>query len=365
MGDNYFKNVVGSMRNGVITVDLDGVIQIINGVAMDVLNLGTENLVNRDCEEVLKDYPEIIHMLKGAFTFKHLPDRAEIVIKREGGKSKIIGFSISLIKNDDGQTIGSYFFFKDLTRTEQLREQAKLKDRLAALGQMAAALAHDIRNPLAGIEITAGLLRRKVASEQYKLIDNITSEVENLNNMVNECLEFVKPVELNIKEVEIRAILEECIKLVESFNLSGTVNLKTCFEELPLTFADPAQMKNVFINLIRNACESIQYSGQVTLSLRMINIADNKTSQRNGEACGKAMLVEVKDTGVGIPDGVISKIFNPFFTTKAQGSGIGLSMVQKIVDSHKGRIDVESEEGSGSTFSVYLPILSEKDYMYA
>jgi len=365
MDDNYFKYVVGSMRSGVITVNLDGVIQIINSVALDILNLGTENLVDRDCDEALVDYPEIVYMLKGAFKFKYLPDRAEIAIKRYGGKSKILGFSLSLIKNDKGQTIGSYLFFKDLTRTEQLRERAKLKDRLAALGQMAAALAHDIRNPLAGIEITAGLLRRKVAQEQYKLVDNITNEVENLNNMVTECLEFVKPIELNIKEVKIKDILEECITLVESFHANSTVSIKTYFEELPSTFADPMQIKNVFLNLIRNACESIRGDGKVTLSLRMINPLYSETSQQDGDACGKTLLLEVQDTGIGIPKRVINKIFNPFFTTKAQGSGIGLSMVQKIVDSHKGRIDVESVEGVGSTFSVYLPILSERDYMYA
>jgi len=345
VNENYFKYLVNSMRSGVITINLDGDIQIINNVAQEIIKYEGDP-VGKHCKHVLSDYPEIANLLIGAFEFNYLPDRAEIEIKRKNQKSKIIGFTLSLISDDRGVIMGSALFFKDLTRMEQLREQEKLKDRLAALGQMAAALAHEIRNPLAGIEITAGLLRRRTS--EYSLIDKIINEVRTLNQMVTECLEFVKPVKLNRKRVNLREILEEAIELSGSFYAGKPITFKSDLNYVPEIIADSDQIKNMFLNLIRNACESIENQGEVIVSLKQ------KKHPEYSE--DNSVVVEVKDNGRGINKKIINKIFNPFFTTKETGTGIGLSMVQKIIDAHEGRMDLESEEGVGSHFFVYLPV---------
>ncbi len=357
MDDSYFRYVVDSMKSGVITINLEGEIMVINEVARAILELEEEKLIGKACEKALGTYPEIAGLLTDSFKYNYLPDRAEIEIKR-GAESKIIGFTLSLIKAQ-GKVIGSLFFFKDLTKMEQLRERELLKDRLAALGQMAAHLAHEIRNPLASIEISAGLLRRKVpqAGDAFNLLENITNEVSRLNHMVTECLEFVKPVKLDKKDISLVDVIRKSITIAKSFFKDDVYIAFKHDEEMPLISADPGLVKDMLINVLKNACESKEGAVRVLVLLKLLK--PSKRAKENLHEYG-SFLISVEDNGFGISEDVINKVFNPFFTTKDRGSGIGLSMVQKIVDAHKGRIDLDSKAGVGTKFSIYLPILSEK-----
>ncbi len=255
-------------------------------------------------------------------------------------------------------------FFKDLTRIERLEEQARLKDRLAVLGQMAAGLAHELRNPLAAIEIHAGLLRRAVdpsLAAHVESLDHILAEVRRLNETVATCLDFVRPVEVVERCVEIEPLLEAAAsepgpvasRIEREYAPGGTVAL-----------GDPAQLRQAFANLVRNAREAAGPSGTVWLRTRLdpgpaITTGDTSAEGLgNGEGAeageGPQVVVEVADNGPGIPAEHRDRIFHPFFTTKPKGSGLGLAMVQKIVQSHRGRIDVASVSGRGTIFRVTL-----------
>jgi len=181
-GDRHFhRYVLKSMRSGVISVSRAGEITCINDNALRILQIaGTpEEFLGKSVQEVLRDHAYIGQLLLESFKSKHLPNRAEMVIRGPGREGKNIGFTLSLVRDDAGEVIGSAIFFKDLTQIEQLEEGQRLKERLAALGQMAAGLAHEIRNPLAGIEVTAGLLRRRLSGRPPEVPRGARADSQN------------------------------------------------------------------------------------------------------------------------------------------------------------------------------------------
>ena len=177
-----------------------------------------ENYVGRHVEEVLREQQSLLLTLNDACQMKNLPSRAELDLRLGDGKNRTVGYTISFVKDDAGNVEGISIFFKDLTLVEQLNEQEKLKDRLAALGQMAAGLAHEIRNPLAAIELTASLIKRKMLDQPTHTaqLESIQSEVRKLNKIVTDCLEFVRPVKVSPERVNLPSLLDESLATVLS-----------------------------------------------------------------------------------------------------------------------------------------------------
>ena len=158
--DRFFRDIVGSMRNGVLAITRDGHIAVMNDVACHALHVPVRATnIGGHYADVLHGAPEVVRILNAAFEAEHLPNRAELRLKSTG---RVIGYTLSLIRGDDGEVSGATLVFKDLTRVEQLEERERLRDRLAALGEMAAAIAHEVKNPLAGIEVMAGILKRQL-----------------------------------------------------------------------------------------------------------------------------------------------------------------------------------------------------------
>jgi nitrogen-specific signal transduction histidine kinase len=178
--DRFFRHIVGSMRNGVIAFRRDGTLALINDEAYRIFGLTpSPKDIGRPFADVLRDCPEIIRVLAGAFELSHLPNRAELRLK---DLDRVIGYTLSQVKDDHAAPIGAVVFFKDLTRVEQLEERERLRDRLASLGEMAAGIAHELKNPLAGIEVMAGLLRRQVpdSKDAQSLLADILSRSEGV-----------------------------------------------------------------------------------------------------------------------------------------------------------------------------------------
>src|SRR5688500_483359 len=160
--ESFYRDLVWTLRNGVIAVTRDGRIAVMNEAAYQILGLKPRSSdVGLPFPQVLKEQPDVLRIVAGAFELSHLPNRAELRLKSTG---KVIGYTLSQVRDERGRLIGATLFFKDLTRVEQLEERERLRDRLAALGEMAAAIAHEVKNPLAGIEVMAGLLKRQLAS---------------------------------------------------------------------------------------------------------------------------------------------------------------------------------------------------------
>ncbi len=362
VGDRFFRQMVQSMRNGVLAITRDGRVAVMNDVAYRTFGLepGAED-IGRPFGEMLRDQPDIVRILSGAFELNHLPNRAELRLKT---CRKVIGYTLSRVLDEQGEPIGATLFFKDLTRVEQLEERERLRDRLAALGEMAAAIAHELKNPLAGIEVTAGLLRRQVpdSADLQGLLTDIISEAKMANAIVLEMLEFVRPIRLEVERTSIAQVLHDSVRMAESKVSRREIGVTMSVEaHLPLIQGDHHQLVRLFTNLVTNAFEALDGKGLVS-----ITAAAGPPEEDHGGAPDAhpvpTIVVEVADNGPGVPPEITDRIFNPFFTTKAQGSGLGLAIVRKIVDAHDGRIDVASSPEHGTCFRVTLPMLTRKEW---
>jgi signal transduction histidine kinase len=348
--DAFYRHIVAGMRNGVLAITREARLALINDEAYRIFGVAARpDDVGQPVASVLRDHPDVVRVLAGAFDLHHLPNRVEMRLKPS---NKVIGYTLAFVRSDDGEVIGAAMFFKDLTRVEQLEERERLRDRLAAVGEMAAVIAHEVKNPLAGIEVMAGLLRRKIpdAPDAQMVLTDIISEAKMANAIVQEVLDFVRPIRLQVEHTAVADAVQGAIQLADSKGKRGNVDVSVAISDgLPHINADQHQITQVFTNLLMNAYEAMGGKGRVLITAEMIRIED-------GSDMREAALVEFADNGPGIPPDVAEKVFDPFFTTKAQGSGLGLAIVRKIVDAHDGRIDLRTTPGQGTTIRVTLPI---------
>jgi two-component system nitrogen regulation sensor histidine kinase GlnL len=351
--ESFFRDLVWSLRNGVLAVTRDGTVTVMNDVAYQILGLKRRpSDIGQPFTEVLKGQQDVCRIVAGAFELSHLPNRAELRLKSSG---KVIGYTLSQVRDIEGHVTGATLFFKDLTRVEQLEERERLRDRLAALGEMAAAIAHEVKNPLAGIEVMAGILKRQLADspDAQSILGDIIKEAKMANAIVLEVLDFVRPIRLQVERISIADAIRDAVSMAESHVTRGNVQIRLdCPGNLPPIQGDSHQLRQIFTNLLTNAFEALNGTGQVTVVATTL-VEDGPAG---GEPQGPMVQVEVTDNGPGMPADVIDKIFSPFFTTKPQGSGLGLAIVRKIVDAHDGRIDVGVLEAGGTRFRVTLPV---------
>ena len=358
LDDRFFRHIVSSMRNGVIAFRRDGALALMNDEAYRIFGLTpSAGDVGKPFADVLRESHDIIRVLSGSFELSHLPNRAELRLKE---LDRVIGYTLSQVKDDKGVAIGAVLFFKDLTQVEQLEERERLRDRLASLGEMAAGIAHELKNPLAGIEVMAGLLRRQVpdSKDAQSLLADILSEAKLANAIVVEMLEFVRPVRLQVEHTDLRDVIQQSVTMAESKVPRREATVAVHVEpDLPMIESDHHQLSQVFTNLIANAFEALDGKGGVTITATTTAI-ETEPAFAGVHPPTPAVLVEVADDGPGIPADLTDRIFNPFFTTKVTGTGLGLAIVRKIVDAHDGRIDVSSTPDTGTRFRVTLPVTS-------
>lgn len=352
----FYRDIVASLRNAVIAVQRDGRLAVMNEGAYEALGLTPcADDIGRHYADVLRPSPDIVRILSSAFELNLLPNRAELRVKATG---KVIGYTLGLVRDPAGEVTGATLLFKDLTRVEQLEERDRLRDRLAALGEMAAAIAHEVKNPLAGIEVMAGLLKRRVSgsAEAQALLNDIIHEAKMANGIVMEVLEFVRPIRLHVEPVSLARVVEEAIAAAESQVSRGGARLATHFPpDLVPVEGDAQQLRQLVTNLVANAFEALSGQGRVTVSARHVPAAAG-----DHHAAGHVQL-DVVDDGPGVPEDVRDRIFSPFFTTKPRGSGLGLSIVRKIVDAHDARIDVSAGPQGGTCFRVTIPVTALRD----
>jgi PAS domain S-box-containing protein len=355
--DQFFRHMVANMRNGVLAIDRAGLLVLINDEACRIFGLPADlDYLGQPFVEVFRRRPEIARVLDGAYELAALPNRAELRLKPG---DRVIGYTLSLIRDELDQAVGAALFFKDLTHVEQMEERERLRDRLAALGEMAATMAHEIKNPLAGIEVMAGLLRRQVPDnpDAQALVKDIINEAKMANAIVQEMLDFVRPVRLQLERASIGEALQSAVTLADAKVQRGAIHVDLKVSQpLPTIHGDRTQLAQMFANLLINAYEALNGRGAVELSARLLEPGEEGALRGESEQPAPTLVVDVADTGPGVPLELTDKIFNPFFTTKPQGSGLGLAIVRKIVDAHEGRIDVTSTPDRGTRFRVTLPV---------
>jgi signal transduction histidine kinase len=353
------------MRCGIITIDTRGRVTSINDLARKILEVSHPDPVGLPCTEVLQDHPKLAGILVESFRLKNQPNRAEMEIRLRDERKRTIGFSMPPIRDDHGEILGAALLFRDLTQIEHHEEQEKLKERLAALGQMAAGMAHEIRNPLGGIEVTASLLRRRLTSrpEEVELLDRILNEVKRLNRTVSDSLEYVRPLHLDRKTASLDAVVGEALRQASAALENKAIEVEVDLDRsIPPLWIDPDRVRDALINLVKNAFEAIPSAGTVRVTTRHEpnhGAAPEPgpdpavAAPATGSACA---VIRIADTGKGIPEEMRDRLFYPFFTTKQSGSGVGLPLAKKIIEGHRGIIDFESEVGRGTTFVVKIPL---------
>ncbi|MFB3897476.1 MAG: ATP-binding protein [bacterium] len=237
-----------------------------------------------------------------------------------------------------------------LLQNRQLEAQLRLKDKLASLGQLSAGMAHEVRNPLSSIKVSAELMQRKFAegTQEFKQLQYIINDVDRMNTLIADFLTFAKPREPNMVKCKVESIVDRTLALAHSQLIKKPYQIDWKNNTGPEDYisADANQIQQVFLNLILNACQAMPNGGTITITAY-------RTTMNGIPALG----ISFADQGVGIPEEVQSKIFDPFFTTKEEGTGLGLAMVHQIIEAHKGKIELQSELNKGTIFTVYLPII--------
>ena len=307
-----------------------------NKAAVDITNTPRETVLNQKLKNI---FPEFHEFLKEDNNERGRP---EIMFEKDGEKL-YLGAVASRLKDHQDSTTGHILIFQDLTKLKKMEEEVRISDKLAAVGKLAAGIAHEIRNPLASMSGSIQVLQRTLPldKDDKKLMNIILKETERLNSLITEFLTFVRPSAIHKKTVPLSKIMDEILQTVK-INPKFQKNIHISLEgEEVEGFFDPEKFKQIFWNLLLNSCEAMPEGGDIRISWKKKN---NKS------------LIKISDTGEGIAPEIREKIFDPFFTTKEGGTGLGLATVYKIIEAHGGHIHVESEKGKGkgTTFTIEL-----------
>jgi two-component system sensor histidine kinase PilS (NtrC family) len=345
----FHENVVQSISSGLFTTDSEGRITSFNPAAVEATGCNAETALGREWTEVFdwqQGAPE-------ARTPRELtiPFRFEAMGRKADGSRLIVGMTLSPLTEQGVQT-GLVGVFKDLTQIRDMEEEMRRQEWLATLGEMSAGMAHEIRNPLAAVGAAMQMLRRDQNFDETsaRLVDIAIRETARLDAIIKAFLVYARPPALNLKECDVNDVLSETLDLLrQQMAERPDLSLEPMLLAGPLpAHFDPDQMKQVFWNLASNAYQAMLKGGRLTISTKLRKVT-------TGERTGKIVEIAFEDTGEGIKPEDLDKIFLPFFTTKKEGSGLGLAAVHRIVDLHGGWIRVHSEPGKGSRFVVCIP----------
>jgi len=360
--ETFNRNIIQSLDSGLLTIDLSGRINFLNRTAEKILTKNGEGLKNASIYELFPKISEVIDEVKKK-TSDHFSDyqRYQTLLSNDDGRNIYLGFSISPLTDPNGSLIGHTLIFQDITKFQEMEEQMKRFDKMAAIGLLAAGMAHEIRNPLASLSGSIQMLKSELQLDQpqKQLMEIILRESERLNALITDFLLFAQPPQTNKRLSEIRKVIEETIDLfIHSPSFHEGIRIhRPILRENTQTMIDPDQMKQVFWNLLMNATQAMSNGGEIRIHLEKENGIVWETNvplkaQKKGKECVK---ISITDSGNGIAEQDREKIFEPFFTTKENGTGLGLSIVHKIIENHNGVIQVESEVGKGSRFTIFLP----------
>lgn len=347
------ENIIKCSTNGVIVSDLMGNILNMNPRAEEILGLPREEAVRLRIQDVFKFGLNDMRKIYRALKLRENIQYFDFPYQRADDKRLILNLSGFAVHDENQNALGAVTIISDLTEKKRMDDYLLRVEKFAALGRIAAGIAHEIRNPLAGIYTTVQNLETEFseADTQRSDLKNILREIDRVENLIQEVLDLVRPVPLQIEEFDIHDLISTTLSLLRKEMVKKKIELKTEYHaKTSIIRADPNRLRQVFLNLTINAIESIN-GGRITVR------TDTKR-RRNRE---KSWLsIDVIDDGVGIPAKHMSRIFDPFFTTKNGGTGLGLTVTHKIIEDHNGRIEVESQEDKGTMLRVLLPLAPPK-----
>ena len=342
----YTSKLLETMDNAVISVDNKGIVKTFNRKSEEIFNKKKEEVLKKDCQEVLN-----LNILGESIFKKCLLGKKnisqEIILEEKGLKKKILDLNSSFLTDESGEITGVVAVIRDVTKINDLNEDVARHKRLAALGKLSAGIAHEIRNPLSSIRGLAQFVYNSFSKtdERKEDLNTIIQEVDRLNKLVVQVLDFAKLKKPSLTPFSLNDLIR---KIAELFKLEiKDKQVKFSLElspDISQIQADEDQVKQILMNVIINAIQAIPKKGEIKIK--------TEKALLKGESAVKLII---KDSGVGITEKDFNQIFDPFFSTKEQGSGLGLSIVYKLIEAHQGEIKVESKEGKGTKFIIFLP----------
>lgn len=351
----YLETILHHISQGIIFIDLQGIVTTYNAAAQQILHLTEKELLFHPFTEFFQD-DFLGFSLKEAFASKQCPKSSFLTWNREGQSTELEVEATFVAMSQHAYPLahreasslpiqGLLVLLRDITKLRRLQQSANRHDRLKELGELAAHLAHEIRNPLGGIKGFANLLQQELHErpDLQQMASYIVQGADDLNRFVSNVLVYARPFQLHVEHVDLIHLIEELKQLMQADPAWNTNIAFTILSSVPTLFAplDPQLFKTALLNLFVNAAQAMPQGGALKVSI---------------EPEASWATIRIEDTGEGIAAENLSKIFTPFFTTKEAGNGLGLAEVHKVIQAHQGWIEVHSEVGKGTVFTIKIPL---------
>jgi two-component system sensor histidine kinase AtoS len=354
---NYTDSILGSVTSGIVTLDLDGRVATLNPAAEMLSGLFALEVTGRYCLEVFAHTAEVGELLMETLDRRTGVATVSLTLRRPNGTTLPVEMSTAPLRGREGKDLGVVGVFRDVTVLRELEEQVRRSDCLAAVGTLAAGLAHEIKNPLTSLRTFTRFMPRKFDDERFRerFQRVVPHELERINSIVEQLLELARPARLAFQPARLAELLDRTLDLYANQIEAKDIQVRREYaRDCGPIQADPEYLYQAFVNLVANALDAMESGGRLTLRVGWNPNGAGPGPLRPGVP-GRYVKVEIEDTGAGIEWSQADKVFNPFFTTKASGTGLGLALTHKIVEDHHGRITFRSVPGQGTTFRVLLP----------
>lgn len=348
------RNILHSVPSGILTVDQEGRITALNPFAEHILNLSAASTLGQPISKVLPEGDPMRSLLEKALMNRNYVQDLDLSYPSLGNKMTTVRVTTSALQDLAQQSAGVVMLLQDVGDLVLLEQRLRTSEKLSALDTLSAGVAHEIRNPLSALDLNLHLLEGELSQEKKseprveKYLEILNVEVQRLKEILDNFLRFSKPTPLKITEVSIGQILMRLLHLLSYEADEKHIKIETQLTtDLPPVMGDETQLSQVFLNILINAFQAMPQGGLIRM-----------TSAVTGEVPHQTVELHFQDTGVGIPQKELSKLFEPFYSTKKEGSGLGLAIAYRIVEDHHGTIRVDSQEGKGTTVTVRLPVAS-------
>ncbi len=354
---NLYGMILENIDRAVIAFDCDGKITLFNPAAEALIECSSRQVIGKSYQDLFKDQETLLYLVKVALEEgRSITDDEGLYLHRANASPLPINAYTAPIFAQRGNQDGAVMIIRDLSRIKDLEGTLRRADRLSMLGTLAAGLAHEIKNPLGGIKGAAQLLSMEL-SEESSLQDYtqiMIKEAERINFIIEELMDLGNPREPEIGDVDLTKIMNDIVLLQREAARSRNILFKLKLDpSIPPVQGDEGLLTRLFLNLIKNARESISNEGDVVIETRIVS---NYHMTGPGRRSSPMVDIIISDTGCGIDQHEMERIFTPYFTTKSKGSGLGLAISQKIIEDHNGLLKIESTPSEGTTVTISLPL---------
>ncbi len=354
----YTGALLTTMSDGLVSITLEGEVSTINPAARTLLDVENDLAEKRMASEIFSHLPAFSSYVQKALDTSSDCRPSEVVLEKEGKEHTLVVSGRVLYDNDEAP-IEMIFNLHDITELKELEASVRQNERLAALGTLAAGMAHEIRNPLSSIKTFVQLLPRKHENEGFleKFNRTVPRELDRINHLVEDLLDLSRVPKYTFAPVRIKALVQQIADSVHGDLQEGGINLHfDCPDDLPPVRADTHQLTKALQNIIRNGIQAMAGGGVLTITA---SYHENTEQQTELDEVPAYVELQFKDSGEGIAPADLETIFNPFFTTKVTGTGLGLSITHKVIMEHGGTISVSSEKGAYTLFTIRLPVMQK------